>query len=106
MLPESQGLEITSSSPLQVTVVVDKGFATSLPPSMEEEKVQKEREEEPQQVSTNEVSREGQMVEYPQQDSQDTNVRTMGSTKIETIEDEPSQRERTLEWIDKGKGVA
>ena len=31
---ESQGLEITPSSPLQVIVFVDKGSATPLPPSM------------------------------------------------------------------------
>ena len=62
---ESQGPEITPSSPLQVMVVVDKGSATPLPPSTEEEKVQKEQDKEPQQVSTDEVSTEGKMVEYP-----------------------------------------
>ena len=46
------------------------------------------------------------MVEYPQQASYDVEVRTVGSTKIETIEGEPSQRENTLEWSDKGKEVA
>lgn len=46
------------------------------------------------------------MVEYPQKASQDTEVRTVGSTKIETIEGEQSQREKTLERSNKGKGVA
>ena len=46
------------------------------------------------------------MVEYPQQASQDMEVRTVGSTKIKTIEGEPSQRENTLEGSDKGKEVA
>ena len=45
------------------------------------------------------------MVEYPQQASYDVEVRTVGSTKIETIEGGPSQRENTLEGIDKGKEV-
>ena len=46
------------------------------------------------------------MVEYPQQASQDTEVQTMGSTKIQTTKGEPSQRERTPERSDKGKEVA
>ena len=56
-------------------------------------------------METDEVSKEGQMVEYLQQASQDTNVQTTCSKKIETIEGEPSQRERTPERSDKGKEV-
>ena len=53
-------------SPLQVMVVVDKGSTTPLSPNKEEEKVQKEQEEEPQQVPIDEVFGEGKMVEYAQ----------------------------------------
>lgn len=83
MPPEPQGLEITPSSPIQVTLSIDKGFATPLPPNTEEEQVREEQEKEPQQVSTNEVSEEGQIVEYPQQDSQDIEVRTIDSIDTE-----------------------
>lgn len=56
-------------------------------------------------MEINEVSKEGKMVEYSQSDSQDTKVQTTGSKKIETIEGEPSQRERTPGSSDEGKEV-
>ena len=56
-------------------------------------------------MATNEVSKEGQLVEYPQQASQDTEVQTIGSIEIETTEGDPSQRERTPKRSDKGKEV-
>lgn len=75
MPPQSSDLDLTPPSPLQVTVA-DKGSTTPLPLSTKEEQVQKEisQEEELQQTSTNEVSEERHMVEYPQQTSQDVEV--------------------------------
>ena len=72
--------------------MVDKGSITPSPPSSEEEQVQKEpsQEEEPQKMVTDEVCKELKIVEYPQQASQGTEVQTIGSTKIGTIEGEPS----------------
>ena len=107
MLPESQGPYLTPSSPLQVTMV-DKGSITLSIPNSKEEQVQKEpsQEEEPQQMTTDEVSKEGKIVEYPQQASQDTEVQTTSSIETKTIEGEPSQRERTPRRSDKGKQVA
>ena len=66
MPPESQGPEMTPLSRLQVSSI-DKGSATLLLPSTEEEKIQKEWGKEPQQISADEVSGEGKMVKYPQQ---------------------------------------
>ena len=40
---------------------------------------------------TDEVSKEGKMVEYSQPPSQDTEVQVAGSTKTETTKGEPSQ---------------
>ena len=57
-------------------------------------------------MATDEVSKEGKMVEYSQPASQDTKVKTTRSTEMETIEGEPSQRERTPRRSDKGKEVA
>lgn len=54
-------------------------------------------------MSIDEVLKDGQMVEYSQQACQDTQVQTTHSTEMETIEGEPSQRERTLGRSDKGK---
>ena len=88
---DSQELEIVhvSTSQFQVTFCVDKGLVTP-PLGIEMEQVQVEPEREPRQISTNEVSKEGQIGEKPQQTSQDTKVRTVGSTKIKTIQEEPS----------------
>ena len=65
MPPKPQGPGLPPPSPLQTIVVVDKGSTTPLPPNIEEGQVQKEQEEEPHQIAIDEVSREGQMVEYP-----------------------------------------
>lgn len=54
---------------------------------------------------TDEVSKEGHMVEYSQPPSQDTKVQAIGSTKIEATQEEPSQMETTLRRSDKGKEV-
>ena len=71
-------------------IVVDKWSINPLPPSTEEEHIQNEQEEDPQQMATDEVSKEGWMVKYPQKISHDIEVQTEGSTEIETIEGEPS----------------
>ena len=55
---------------------------------------------------TNEVSKEGKMVEYYQQASQDTEVKTTGSIEIEITGGEHGQRERTPGRSDTGKEVA
>ena len=57
-------------------------------------------------MMTDEMSKEGQMVEYSQPPSQDTEVQATRSTKTETIEGEPSQQETTLRRSNKGKEVA
>ncbi len=57
-------------------------------------------------MEIDEVLKEGKMVEYSQQVSQDTKVQTKSSMEMETIEEEPSQRERTLRRSDKGNEVA
>ena len=64
------------------------------------------QEEEPPKMVTDEVSKEGQMVEYSQLASQDTKVQTTRFKEMETTEGDPSQRERTLGRSDKGKEVA
>ena len=56
-------------------------------------------------MATDEVSKDGKMVEYPQQASQDIVAQTSSSIEMETIEGEPSQRERTSERTNKGKEV-
>ena len=56
-------------------------------------------------MATNEVLKEGKMVEYSQLASQGTEVQTKGSMKMETIEGEPSQRESNFGRSDKGKEV-
>ena len=88
--------------------MVDQGSVTPPPQILEDEQVQKEpsHEEEPQETRTDEVLKEGKMVEYSQPTSQDTKVQTRGCTKIESTEEEPSQREATPRRIDKGKEVA
>ena len=53
-----------------------------------------------------EVSKEGQMVEYSQPPSQDTEVQAVGSTEIEAIEGEPIQPEMTPSRSNKVKEVA
>lgn len=55
---------------------------------------------------TNEVLKEGKMVEYSQPASQDIKVQTTGSMEIEATEEDPSQRESTLRRSDKEKEVA
>ena len=58
-------------------------------------------------METNEVLKEGKKVEYSQSPSQDTKVQATGSTKIEAIEEESSEREEsTPRMSDKGKEVA
>ena len=54
---------------------------------------------------TDEVLKEGQVVEYSQPPSQDTKVQAAGSTEVEAIEGEPSQKEMTPSRSDKGKEV-
>lgn len=75
-----QGPNVTRPSPPQVTFI-DKGSVTPLPLGSEEEQVQQEREEEPKQMATDEMSEEGHMVEYYQPPSQDTEVQATRSTK-------------------------
>ena len=53
----------------------------------------------------NEVSKEGQIVEYSQPPSQDTEVQVAGSTETETTEEDPAQEETTSRRSDKGKEV-
>ena len=86
--------------------MVDSGSVTP-PPQSSKEQVQKEpsSEEQQEQIATNEVSKEGQMVEYSQPSSQDTEVQATGSTEIEAIERESSQQETTPRKSDKGKEV-
>ena len=55
---------------------------------------------------TDEVSKEGQKVEFSQSPSQDTEVQAIGSSEIEKIEGEHSQIETTLRRSNKGKEVA
>jgi len=57
-------------------------------------------------MEIDEVYKEGKMVEYPQYASPDTVVQTTRFIEIETIEGEPSERERMLERSDKRKEVA
>lgn len=64
------------------------------------------QEEEPEHVSTNDVSKEGKISEKPQQASQDTEVRTVDSTDIETLGADLSQKEKTPRRSDQGKGIA
>ena len=61
--------------------------------SSEEEHVQKEPslQEQPEPRVTNEQSKEAQIVECVQKPSQEVEDQTIGSTKTETIEEEPSQ---------------
>ena len=94
------------ASQLKVTLLVDKGSTTPLLLGTKIEQVQTEHEKEPQQVSIDEVSEKGQIGEQPQQTSQDTEVRTVGSTDTKTVGKEPSQREKTLERSDKCKSIA
>ena len=105
---KSQGIKIvpTSTFQLQVTFCVDKGLVTPPPPGTKIVQVQIEHEEELQQVSTDEVSEEGQIGEKPQQTSQDIEMINVGSIDTWTINKEPSQREKTLERSGKGKGIA
>ena len=42
-------------------------------------------------MATDEGSKEGKMVEYSQPSSQDTEVQAIGSTKLETTEEESLQ---------------
>ena len=56
-------------------------------------------------MATDEVSKEGKMVEYSQQPSQDTNVQATGSMKTKAIEGESSQYYMTPSRSDKGKDV-
>ena len=56
-------------------------------------------------MATNEVSKEGYMVEYSQQPSQDTKVQATWSIETEVIEEESSQKEMTPSKSDKGKEV-
>ena len=74
-------------------MVVDKGLVTSPPPSLEEEQVQKEpsSQEQPDPRATDEASKEGQIVEYAQQPSQDAEEQAKRSTKAEATEGESSQ---------------
>ena len=52
------------------------------------------------------MSEEGQIYEEPQQTSQDTEVRTVDSTNTKMPDVDLSQKEKTLERSDKGKGLA
>ena len=65
MPPKSQGSKVVPSSHLQVTFCVDKGSTTPLLLGTKAEKVQIEHEEEPQQVSIDEISKEGKISEKP-----------------------------------------
>ena len=60
-------------------MVADSGSVTPPPQSLEEEQVQKEpsSEEQPKQMATDDVSKEGKMVEYSQPPSQDTKVQAI-----------------------------
>ena len=92
MLLDTQGPNLTPPSPLQVTVV-DKGSVTLPPPSLEEEHVQKEpsSQEKPEPWAIDEASKDGKIVEYVQQPSQDAEEQAIGSTKTEAIEGDSSQ---------------
>ncbi len=56
--------------------MVEQGSANPPPQTLEEEQFQKEpsSEEQLEQMMTNEVSKEGQIVQYSQSPSQDTKV--------------------------------
>lgn len=107
MPPDSLGPNIIPPSPSPLSVIY-KGSMTPLSPSLEEDQVQKElsQEEELEQMATEKVSKEGQMVEYFQLPSQDTEVQVAGSIETETAEGDPSQTKITLRRSDKGKEVA
>ena len=91
MLPDTQGPNLTPPSP--PPTMVDSGSVTPPPLSSEEEQVQKEpsSQKKPEPRATNEASKEGQIVEYAQQPSQDIEEQATGSTKTKAIEGESSQ---------------
>ena len=91
MSPNTQGPDLTPPSPSQIAV--DSGSVSPPPQSLEDKQVQKEpsSKEQPEKMVTNEVLKEGQMVEYSQPPSQDTKVQATGSTETEAIEGESSQ---------------
>ena len=73
--------------------MVDKGSVTTPPPSSKEELFQKEpsSQEQLEPRATNEASKEGQIVEYAQQPSQDFEEQATGSTETKTTKEESSQ---------------
>ena len=73
MPPDTQGPNLTP--PSQPQTMVESGSVTP-PPQSSEEQVQKEppSKEQPEQMVTGEVSKEGQMMEYSQPPSQETEV--------------------------------
>ena len=105
MPPKTQGPNLTPPSPPQVTVV-DKGSVTPPPPSLEEEHVQKEpsSQETLEPRATDEASKQGYIVEYVQQPSQDVEEQAIGSTETETTKEESLQQE-TPSKSDKRKEV-
>ena len=72
-------------------------------PPITNEKEQEMHEEESKHISTNEVSKEGQILEEPQQNSQDIEARNVATKDTKTPNIDLTQK-KTYKGSDNGKG--